>query len=302
MGHTKPIETANAAYVLSLENHNKPDYTGLRNTDFDVLVLEQGMNFSEKDLARFRKLNELTHKPIVLLDPSFKEDVIAEVERGELMVIHGFVIFGASVALWKWMKRKMPRRSFLATAAAGAGLMFFGQRKIAGSEYDTGLVFSDSPSAKLGFPGEIELTEEQRLYLAKQEKDFPIVVDARNAIIAEKLESVLSKLFREELGRKPRFAIQIGWGHAGLIQQLQNPIKRRETILKYQERINHAFKSSHLKSSYRLEWDERSARFKVKQIDTPIQKVSNVQVPVTKERKLARRTLILPFRRPRRHT
>ena len=98
----------------------------------------------------------------------------------------------------------------------------------------------------------------------------PEVVDSRNAIIAAKLENYIAPLLQKELGRKPRIIIQIGVGHADLVNYLKNPRERARALVRLRRKIESGLVKEHLDRSYRVRWDKEGGEMKIEEISTPI--------------------------------
>lgn len=276
MGYTKPIETANAIYVLSLENHKFPDYSYRDKHRPDVIVTE-GPGFSSDELATLEKILravpdfELLYKrdpsiramlttPSVALDPFLTNDEVASVRlrmiSGAILSAIGFVQLGSGVA--RRIKKKPSRRQFL----------------IGGSALAIGNTLEPLFDLLNIFPGEINaravgsrISEPIRQWTAS------LSVASRNAIIAEKLEETIAPYFRKKLGKKPLIVIQIGAAHSGIAADLRSRERRLKTIRENASKINTGVLKEWLNRSEIYEWNSSSKKFRTESFSTPVREI-----------------------------
>lgn len=270
MGYTKPIETENAIYVLSLEQHGKPDFSAFERYRPDFLAIEGEPNAWAKDALESMmvggrahnnsKWNEMLSKslmesPLLLVDPfvTFRERWDAGKTSLFSAALLSASLVQAGVALWKKERstKGATRRRFLL-----AGGLFLAAEAITPSLLRV-------PSY---FPGEMGSIRE-RLSLwndALTKIRSPVVVDARNAVIAEKLEQMAPNL-RQRLGRKPIIMIHIGAGHHGISTYLRRPLDRAGTIRKLSPRIREGMVPRNLDACVELRWNSSTKKIEVKE-------------------------------------
>lgn len=287
MGYTKPIETENAIYVLSLENHALRDYSVFEKYNPDAVVVEGGMRINEPEeseyarnyhLTNIKKLFEKSRKPIYVVDPTLTDwELTKHSAKAPASLI---VLLSAIVYLQRKQKKegKLTRKSFL----KAAGL--FGLSQVINPS------IIDLVGVRKSFPGEINQDFAVNRFIASfEEWNEPLVVRARNAIAAEKMEKSIAPSIKAKLGRKPIIVVQWGASHIGMSDYLRDSNLRRETLRKMGERIRKGLKQSHLDKSLRVEWNEKKSDFDVEEIESNVSTLlgkRTVRKPV--EEKVAR--------------
>lgn len=262
MGYTKPIETAQAIYVVSLENHAVPDHSAYSRYRPDGVAIEGTMGVLSvlPDLRRhvenpelssrrdFRWIADLLRRKIeiVSVDPfPVSSELVKLYGRG----IGSAMLIGLSayrtvvLAQKKFKKKKIPRRELLiALGLAAAG------EALAPS-------ITDAP---LFFPGEIK-GRRPLLGISSflNRHLLPVVSEARNAISAEKLETIVAPRMKRELGRKPLILIQMGAGHSGIVDMLRDVEERRKTLHELGPLIRKGIRPAELDRVISVKWDAK---------------------------------------------
>lgn len=317
MGYTKPIETANAIYVLSLEQHTAPDFTAFEKYHPDFLAIEGEPDISHESTLQsliegkidpksslwgevFQK--SLLERPLLMVDPYVDvRERFYTAEKGlAVAALVGASLYQVGSALLRRKnsdKKTTRRRLFKALA-------FF-----LASE----AVMPTIMGVPTYFPGELGPIRE-RLAIwndALSKIRDPVVVDARNAIIAEKLEQMAPSL-RKELGRKPVILIHIGAGHHGISSYLRNPTQRVGQIRKLAPKIKEGIYQGNVDKCVEFRWNPKTRDVEMKEtqaaISTLLGIVSRRQTrgqlttakPRREEPSFSRRELFGRFFRPRR--
>lgn len=319
MGYTKPIETANAIYVLSLENHHFPDYS-YRDKHRPDVVVHEGPGFSSGELAKLEEILraapdlELLYKripslrerlatPSVALDPFLTnneiESVYSKMVGGSLLNAAGLVLLAKGVA--RRIKKKPSRRQLL----------------IGGSALAAGNTLEPLFDLLNIFPGEINARAVgSRISESIRQRTSPLAIASRNAIIAEKLEETIAPYFRKKLGKKPLIVIQIGGSHSGIEADLRSREHRLKTIRKNASKINAGMLKEWLDRSDIYEWNFSTKKFHTESFSTPVREIVSKSLRTSrmnttirqvaavyskrkKEPLLSRRALLFPSRRRR---
>ena len=234
MGYTKPIETENAIYVLSLEQHGFPEFSALQKYRPDLLAIEgvpENYKSTLELLAEGKIGPRSTHwtemlsksiveRPLILVDPFVTDKLVSQNSKKRLATaaLVAFSLYSLASAYFRKNKAApgVTRRRVLLGIAAF----------LAGEAITPSLL-----SVPTYFSGELGPIREQMArwndWLGKLRS--PVVEDARNAIIAEKLEQQAPTL-RKRLGRKPVIMIHIGAGHHGISSYLRDSTARRNAI------------------------------------------------------------------------
>jgi len=228
MAYLPPIETPNGIYVLSLESHTHRDYSGLRSRKFDAVVMEPAVEGISLPIAE--SVYRASNADIFVLDAMPTEEAIKDFDRRiktgqrlslrgwDLVAIGGVLVLAQNAKKLKKINTKMTRRAFL---GLGAGAIIGGE--LMGSL--TGQALLNSLASQ---PGELHGAKKAIVSAAAKETglSFRTVADARNAVLAHKLDSMLAPSLQEYLHRKPVIAVQIGAGHAGMADYLRDERKR----------------------------------------------------------------------------
>lgn len=235
MGYTKPIETENAIYVLSLEDHFDPDYSlFFRMKGYgDAVVLEHQLkdNPAEINFGDFKR----PHVPVFFIDPEFTSS---------------------------YKKKYIAMTSAEAGLKLGAiGLLIAGKPAIAGTLFGLSQLVAPSlhkllsPNRTREYavinPNAINV----RAFAALERMFNPLIVNARDAIFAEKVEESIAPALNAELGRKPVIVLRFGGGHVGVVRYLKNQILRRKVLFRLKKRINQGLKKEHLDKIVRMDWN-----------------------------------------------
>jgi hypothetical protein len=266
--------------VLSLEHHNDPDYSAYEKYSPDFVVLEGPPNILstyglQSELEDPNKKESLSwaartsmNRPILLVDPwaGLVEEVKHHVKE---FAYTGLTRVGFGIAFLSVLNRlrpgkKISRRGLLAGLAAVVAGDFISPRMI---------------SAFNNRKGEIDETSlwwELDAWMNKNAA--PVIVDARNAIIAEKLEAIAPSL-RQRLGKKPLIIIQIGAGHSGIASYLRQPESRREAIRELSPKIKKEMYPTYTDSVIEFRWDPQKKKASWKTMEVPISKMIGLANP-----------------------
>jgi hypothetical protein len=225
-------------------------------------------------------MQRISGAEILVVDPNptLKKTVefLARIGISALFTAEDLAVIRENKILKKRGKEpKMSRRKFLAKSL---GLLIIGN--IAYPLIPSIIVSPTAVRGKIGPMREALLNTQEGIFRTL----LPIIIDARNAIIAEKLEGVIAPMLKRELGRKPRIAIQVGLMHSGIKMYLQDPIKRRKALIRLRKRIQSGLKKQQLHKSFRVRWDKRTKNFCIEEIKTPVK-------PLISEKPITRREL-----------
>lgn len=269
MGYTKPIETENAIYILSLERHDRPDYSVFEKYTPDAVIAERAMNIDPKksksleEAPWVKNILSRTNAPVYGVDPSFKvEDPL----RGGFIRFQTSMMIGAAGIFFiaKGLLKKgevFP----LTLSGVGSGLMLASEILYP--------KLHNLTRGRLSKSGPVNI-ENFRVRISDllQKWAAPIVVDGRNALFAEKVDGYIARYLRSKLKRKPVIVIQVGEHHTGIRTYLLRKDRRRKTLRKLSNKIKQAFVHEDLDRSYRIDWDPVHSDYAINVLKTPVSK------------------------------
>lgn len=281
MSDEPPIETENAIYLIGFESHHRHDDTVLKNPVVDAFSFERGeidyraSNVQERMEAAKGYLGE-RRPPVFIVDIPATEEQLRSLSRrvanayalrATAAVVLGREIYGlikAQRAKKKSMqppaeKKKSRVREKLSMLAAKLKNTSAG-RKLA--QYYASVLSREkqmNPARRkllktgvvLGALVAAEGVSPDILREVPQTREFAETIDIahrdvvralRNAVIAERLDSIVAPKLRQELltrgeDRKPVIAVVLGRSHIGFEVYLRKPQFRQKALQKFSKEI-----------------------------------------------------------------